>query len=314
MNITEAFIAGLKKVNGAKRYVVLAFLINLAIAGVFGRALVSVIEDSLGSSIAGENMKTGFDGLWYGSFSSQATGFASTFDPSVTGIGAVFNGLDKFLSGNILDGYSGIITVGLLYLLLWTFFSGGFISIYAAKEERPSFFQQAARFFPRFVILAAISGVLYYLLFHFVFDWLTEAVDSLTRETVDERVHFTYTVLKYLILWDIIWFINLIFDYSKIYTVIHDHKNAFTAPLKAGGIVFKNLFRTYGLYLLTGLCWVLLMFVYWIIAPGAGQVSLAGIIFAFLVGQIYIICRISTRCLFYAGQTVMCSSISEPGE
>jgi len=313
MEILKAFLAGIRGVNRSKRYILLVYLINLVVAVVFGLALASVIQNSLGSSLAAEKMAQGFDGLWFNSFSEQAAGLASTFDPSVVNIGAILNGLDAFLTGNLLEGYIGIVGAGIFYLLMWTFFSAGFISIYAKSEKSPSFFQQAARFFPRFVILAIIAGVLYFLLFYFVMSLLSDAVNALTRETIDERIHFAYTVAKYVVLWILVLVVNMLFDYSKIITVMQDHKNALTAPIKAAGVVFPNFLKTFGLYLLIGLCWIVLMvlyWLYWLIVPGAGGFSLAAILGAFLLGQIYLLCRIWIRCQFYAGQTAMCSAIS----
>jgi len=311
MKILKAFIAGIRSVNRSKRYILLVYLVSLVIAIVLGLTLADTIQNSLGSSLAGENMLYGFDGLWYGSFSEQASGLASTFDPGVVNIGAVLNGLDAVLSGNLLEGYIGIAGIGILYLLMWTFFSAGFISIYAKSVERPSFFQQAARFFPRFVILAILAGVLYFLLFYFLMNWLSNAVNALTRETIDERIHFAYTVVKYAILWILVLVVNMLFDYSKIITVMEDHKNALTAPLKAASIVFTNFIKTFGLYLLIGLCWVVLMLIYWLVALRVEGFSLAAILGAFFLGQLYLLSRIGARCMFYAGQTAMCSTISK---
>ncbi|MFC1729039.1 hypothetical protein ACFL6I_01770 [candidate division KSB1 bacterium] len=312
MNILSAFTAGIRGVYRFKRYIFLVFLVNLAVALVLGFAFAGVLSDSFGHGLAVENMKESFDGLWYSSFTEQASGLLATFDPSVTGIGAVFNGLDAFLTGNLMSGYTGIIGAGLLYLLLWSFFSGGFIALYAENTEKPSFFQRAAHFFPRFVILAVTAGILYYLIFQFILEWLTDFVDERTRETIDERIHFTYTVVKYGIVWLLVWIVNMLFDYGKIITVMQNRANFFTSPFvalyKALITVFRHFFKTFGLYLTIGLCWIILMLVYWLIVPGAGDSSWIAVFGVFLIGQLYLISRIWVRCLFYAGQTALCGS------
>lgn len=310
MKIFDAFLKGLRNLNRSKRYIFLVYLISLLATLILGAALSSTLQSAIGSSLAGENLLKGFDDMWYSSFSSQVKGLAKTFEPGVVGIGAVFKGLDAFLRGSFLKNYPGIVGVGLLYLLLWTFFSAGFISIYSAPDERPAFFQQAAKFFSRFLILGVFAGILYYLVLHFVLNWLNNTVNELTRETIDERIHFTYTVIKYLIVWILVWTVNVLFDYSKIYTVIKDHKNALTAPFKALVVVFRNFSKTYGLYFTIGAVWVVLMLLYWLIAPGANQAAWTTILGAFLLGQLYIIFHIGTRCFFYAGQTAMCAALT----
>ena len=50
--------------------------------------------------------------------------------------------------------------------------------------------EYAGSCFWRFVQLAAMAGVIYYLIFHFIMPWLSDQADSLTRQMVDERVVF----------------------------------------------------------------------------------------------------------------------------
>ncbi len=97
----------------------------------------------------------------------------------------------------------------------------------------------------------------------------------------------------------------MIFDFAKIITVVRDRGNVLTAPIKAAGVVFGNLGKTYGLYFIVGGLWIALMLFYWLVAPGAGQSSWAAILGTFLIGQLYIMSRIGTRCLFYSSQTAL---------
>ncbi|RMF64507.1 MAG: hypothetical protein D6743_09235 [Calditrichaeota bacterium] len=310
MKIIESFRQGFQKVNQARRFIFLIYATSLLLALVLGGSMMLTLQRSIGNSAAGERLLERFDPAWYQNFSSQAQGLARTFTPSVVGIGAVFNGLDAFLRGDVLKSAVAVTTVGLLYLLLWTFFSGGLVSLYAAEGKQPSFFQEAARFFPRFLVLGIMAGVLYVLLFKFLFGWMSKAVEELTRETIDERVHFAYTVVKYVLFWSLVLSVNIVFDYSKIFTVLRDHRNALSAPLKALKIVFGRFGRTYGLYLTLGATWVVLMLLYWLVVPGAGQSRWLTIAAAFLLGQLYVLGRIWMRGWFYASQTVLCDALA----
>ena len=310
MKISEAFKKGAHNVLQSKRYVLLAYVVSVLLALVLAVALSASLTDSLGNSLAGENLRKGFDPLWYSNFSAAARGLSTTFEPGVVGIGAVLKGLDQMLGGEIFHNDVAIAGVGILYLLLWTFFSAGFISLYAASEGQPSFVERAAAFFPRFLLLAALAGVAYFLLFYFVLNWLNNAVEELTRETIDERVHFAYVAVKYGVVWLLVVGINLIFDYSKIFVVLKNHANALSAPWHAMRTVFSNFGSTFGLYLSIGAVWVVLMLLYWLVAPGAGQSSWLTIAGAFFLGQIYLLVRIGTRCLFYAGQTAMFEAVT----
>lgn len=313
MNIGRAFFAGVRRVLGAKRYLFLVYLINFCFALIMAIALAAAIEGSLGSSLAADNLRDGFDPHWYQGFSAQATGLAATFNPSVVGIGAVFNGLDTFVQGNLFGGYGLIVGAGVLYMVLWTFLSAGFISVYKRPEEHGSLLQQSAHFFPRFAVLAIMAGVVYWLIFRFIMPWTGNIVSSLTHETIDERIAFSYTLIQYLVIWTLVWLVAMVFDYSKIITVVEDRGNALTTPLKALWFVGRHPGRAIGLYIAVGLTWVVILFVYWGIAPGAGQSTITAVAFAFLIGQLYILSRIVTKCLFWACQTAMYESFQEAG-
>lgn len=314
MNSAQAFLGGLRRVQSAKRYLFLVYLINLAVAIALGAVLSNSIRASLGSSTAGQNLRQGFDDFWYQTFSSSASGVAATFHPTVVGIGAVFNGLNSFIQGNLFDGYVGIVAVGLLYLLMWTFFSAGFISVYKNPGGERSFFAQSARFFPRFVILAILAGILYYLIFHFVMGWLDSGVESLTRNVIDERIAFLYTLIEFAVLWALVFAVQMVFDYGKILTVVRDHRNALTAPIKGLGFVLSNLGKTVGVFVAVGLVWVAFVLVYWLVVPGAGQASWLPILLVFLLGQLYILSRIWTKCLFYGSETALYQGVTSSPE
>ena len=315
MKIFQAFKSGSQHVNKTKKYLFFAYAINFLLVIVIAYGLASTLEESIGKSASGETLLEDFDEFWFLNFSALAKGLAETFDPSVTGIGAVFNSLDTALSGSLFDVSPLIAGIGSLYLLIWIFLSGGFLSIYVHKFPHKSseftFFQSAAKFFPRIGVLSIISGILYVILFAYLFEFLTWVVDEISRETIDERTHFIYTMIKYFLLWILVLTINIIFDYSKILVVIRDSKNVLSVPVPALKIVFTNFFKTYGLYFLIGSFWIISIIIYWIIVPGAGQSSWITIFLAFLVGQIYIFSRIWIRCLFIASQSELCKYLEE---
>lgn len=74
-------------------------------------------------SLAAEKLRGGFDDEWYREFKAEVSGLGKTLDPSVSGAGAVYNALDAFVGGEMSSQFSGVVGVGLLFLLLWTFFS-----------------------------------------------------------------------------------------------------------------------------------------------------------------------------------------------
>lgn len=312
VRVPALFVAGWRTVNRGKRYVLLAYCCNLALALPLGLMLMSAIGASLGRSLAGERMRSGFDSLWFNSFSAQATGVAATFRPTVVGIGAVLDALDSFLSGfdNLLANgtASGLVPVALVYLVLWSFLAGGFLGLYTAPQAGRRFLHEAGRWFPRMLVVTIIAAVFYVLVLGYFRPWLDTMVSVATRESIDERVRFTLTLAAYLLVWIIIWSANLVFDYTKVTIVRDEFGGVFWAPLRGLGralrLVLSHPVKTAGLYLLTGVVWITLLLLYWVIVPAAGTASATAILGAFLLGQLFIFSRSFVRCLFYAGEAV----------
>ncbi|NOX38112.1 MAG: hypothetical protein GXO78_11325 [Calditrichaeota bacterium] len=309
MKPIRAYFLGLKRIWQVKRYIGVIYLINLLLALGLGSLVGQAIYRSLGKSLAAERLVQGFDPHWYGSFSATAQGLARTFHPAVVGIGAVFENLNQFLTGRLFSEPGIFVWLGLLYLLVWTFFSAGFVSRFVRPDDPEGFWQSAARFMPRFVILAIMAGIGYYFLLGGVLNGLGGWIRSLTRETTDERVVFFLTLVKYLAVWILVWWLNMIFDYSRIATVYRDLRMVWLAPIEAFGLTLRHPLKTGGLYYLLGTTGLLVLLGYWMTAPGAGQSTATAVWMAFLFGQLYVIFRMGLRVWFYSSQTEMYLSL-----
>lgn len=306
----RAYQLGIRRVYQAQRYIYVVYAINLLIALALGIILSQDIQNSLGHSLSAEHLRQGFDDLWYKSFSSNAQGIAKSFHPGVTGIGAIFSGLDSMLRGDF-SMTQGMFGVAFLYWLLWIYLSAGFIGMfYNGSFDNvfgTHFFAEAGRFFLRFLMLAVFAAAFYALILYGILPLLSKWITAINRDTIDERIVFKHTVIKYAVVWTLIFFINLIFDYSKVLIIAEDVKkeDILRAPLFALKFIAQAPVKAVFLYLLSGLTGIGLLLLYWLIAPGAWQSSWFTIIFAFLLGQIYIIGRIAVRCLFYGGETAL---------
>lgn len=109
MNIISAFSNGLRATGATKKYILLAYILNFLLVAGLAASVANSIGSSVGSSQAGENLRLGFDDTWFQNYSVNQKDLAATFSPSVTGMGAIFNGLDQFLRGGIFENF----------LLLW---------------------------------------------------------------------------------------------------------------------------------------------------------------------------------------------------
>jgi hypothetical protein len=263
------------------------------------------IDRSVGESLVHENLRAGFDGGWYGQYASEAKGIEATFKPTLVGAGAIFHNLESSLTGKLFTEHPAVVGVGIGYGLLWAFLMGGLLDRYARPAEkavRARFAQAGGLYFFRFVRLALISGVLYYLIFRFhgwIFGWL----ESATRDVTSERTVLWISLGVYLLTAFLLTIVNMSFTYAKIATVVENRKVMLLSALRGVGFVFSFPGKTFGLYYgLIGASGVMLV-LYVLVAPGAGQANLLTIALAFAAGQIYLIAKLVVRLTLYAGQT-----------
>ena len=84
--------------------------------------------------------------------------------------------------------------------------------------------------------------------------------------------------------------------------VKHDLRWVIAAPFRAIGFILSHPGKTLGLYLLLTLVWIILFFLYWIVAPGAGQSTWVAVWITFIIGQLYILIRILLRATYLSSQ------------
>jgi hypothetical protein len=310
---------GARQAYTVRGWILRAYAWNLALAALLATVMFDSIRASLGSSLAGDRLRAGWDSLWYYGFSAQATGVAATLKPSVVGFGAILDGLDAFLDGfaGLLAGGvgSGVLPLALLYLLSWTFLGGGFLATFARGPDDGSLLARAGREFPRLLPVSLAGLALYWTILGPLRTGLDAVRDDAVHNVIDERVRFAWTVGEYVILWALVCLANVLLDYTKVF-LVRSGDWSLLSPLRAArrslGFVFRHPAVAGGLYLLTGLLWVALLVFYAAVAPGAGQSSAAGIAGAFLLGQLYLVGRVAIRCLFYASEVAICADFDEP--
>jgi len=295
---------GFGKVLGSPALVLWLFIVNVVVALPAAAVLSESIEESIGRSLVHQNLRDGFDMGWYGEYRAGAKGLEKTFTPTVVGVGAFVNNIESWFDGSLFETYRGLLGLGILYAILWSFFLGGILSRYgegAGLFRLSEFLSQSATFFFRFVRLAVLSGVLYYLIYRFA-GWLFQKIEASTQDVTVEESVFAYVIVGSLLVVFLMTFVNMAFDYAKIATYREHRRSMFLAALKGFGFALSHLGKTLGLYYFLGVAGVLMLAAYFLIAPGPGQSTVAGITFAFLVGQGYLIAKLMLRLTYYAGE------------
>jgi hypothetical protein len=310
--IAAALRIGMLRAQQCMRLLWLAYAFNVALALPLAVAVADQIEQSIGSSIAGETMLRGFDHLWFRGFDVRSSGLPATFEPSVVGIGGVLRALDTLVTGALLDLHPSIVAVGVVYLVGWVFLASGFLARFVGGEPSNNFFGAAARHFPRIVTLAAFTWLLYAITLKGLLPLLADIVAAVTYDTTDERFHFLCTLAKYAIVWASVWTVSLVFDYAKLIAVARPDEPLHHCVGRALVLLLVNPRALFGLsaaLLGLGLGFLLL---YAVIAPGADQHNGFKIGIAFVLSQTYVLGRVALRCVGIAAQAELATSLQAP--
>lgn len=307
-DMVASFLNGIRRVVNAPALLVGVYLVTLAATVPMALALHVSIASHLGNSVAADTAATGVNAEWWEEFGAQATGIERTFTPSIIGFAAVLSNLSAFLDNVPLSG--GVAAVAVAYLVVWAFLVGGVIDRLA--RQRPvlsaGFFSACGIFFFRFCRLAALVGLMYWVLLGPVHSWLLDDLyRSITRDLTVERTAFIVRLTLYVIFGTLLVLINLVVDYAKIRAVVEDRRSMIGALLAALRFARRRPVSTIGLYLLNGTLFLAVLFAYALVAPGAGTTgpSMWG---GFLVGQAYVIARLFSKLVFYASQTAFFQS------
>jgi hypothetical protein len=161
------------------------------------------------------------------------------------GVGPFLSNVEAWLNGSLfLMPYAGIAGLGIAYMVVWAFLLGGIFDRFAHGEvswTMERFFSASGRYFLRFLLLMVFSWIFYLLVLSMISPGLFGIIANATGDTTAERPVFFLTAGIYLVVALLLGFVNMVFDYAKIATVVNDHRNMFAAAWQGFRFVFPNL-------------------------------------------------------------------------
>lgn len=303
--VVAAWRDGLARLLAAPAIIAGAFLATLVSAVPLAFVLRDALETHLGRSLMANRAADAVNFDWWQEFASQATGLGTTFSPSILGFASTLDSLSSVIDARARAvPLTAVIAV---HLLVWIFLSGGILDRYA--RQRPvrahAFFAACGVFFFRFLRLAIVAGTIYWLLFHYVHEWLLETwLTRLTRDIAVERTVFAWRVAMYAAFGTLLLTVNVMFDYAKVRAVVEDRRSAIGAFLAAVRFTAHHAGAVAGLWTLNALAFLALVGVWAALAPGAGGAG-ASMWIAFALGELYLLARLAIKLQFMSSQTAL---------
>lgn len=291
----RAFVSGLRAAVRHWRLVALLWAVNLAVALPFAAALAGEIRASVGNSLVAEELLAGWDAGWHGELQFEGGRLVQTFGGEVLGAGAFFENLERWWKGDLLSLPPALVAAGLLYAVLWAFLLGGVLErlVRPGDADRP-FWGAAGRYALRFVRLALLSGVLYYLLYRLVRAGFG-ALEDAARDVTSERTALLWVLAGVALTILLLAAVRVVFDYAKIAVVAEGRRSALGAAWAGLRFVAARPFATLGLYGAFALLGALLLALYALLPPFTGGGTWATVLLAALVPQVALAGKLALR-------------------
>lgn len=295
MNVSTAIRHGLRQAVSSPKLLLLLWLVNLLCAVPMSLMMRQALADSFGSSLVSRGMLEGFDLGWHAEYESRAGGFESTFQPTVSGPGPVLDNLEAWWSGGLFEATPGLIAAGLGYALLWAFLLGGVLDHLARGRALAldRFAGAGGRYLPRFVGLALLSGVAYFLIYKLA-AWVYRRIAEASGDVTVERTVFAWVLLAAVLTVALMSVVRMVFDYAKI-AAVTEERSGLASAARGLRFVFHHPLQTFGVYFGLTAAGALLLALGLLLAPGTGQSTLLSIVFVFVLGQVYLIARLVFR-------------------
>lgn len=280
MTAGEAIRAGLGAAWRNKWLVMLFYAANLLLAAAVAAPMHQVIREHAGAGKVSEDLARGFSVAWLAEFRIVHTSFLETFA-------------------------SGIVYASVLFLLLNTVLSAGAFEVFfrGAGAGMHAFGRGTGRYFFRFLRLALIASLLYFVVFSLLQDRATAWLDEAFRYSTTERGHYLLDWLRIVLLLAGLFTVNAIVDYAKASLVVRDDASVLGALGEAAGFVFGRYLRVMAIYLALALAAALLVLVYAVFARYFPQSNVLTVLLWFLVAQVLLFGRWALRLAHWAAAT-----------
>ena len=293
------FIEGLNRVKRAPWLVIGVWVSTLLLAMPLAMALHQQLDAHLGPSMAAESAAAGVNYDWWNEFLAQTAGVGVSFVPAILGFAAVMKNLSAVADMTALPAV--IAAAVAMNMLVSLFLVGGVLDRLARDRDvgTGAFFATCGVFAGRFIRLGLIALAVYWILFIPFHSWLFDALyPALIADVTVERSAFFIRVGLYAVFALPVCFFNIVFDYAKIRAVVEDRRSMVGALVAGWRFVTRHPIDVCGLYALNVLLFLIVIGLYYVIAPGASANLLA-----FAIGQLYIVLRVIVRLQFTASQT-----------
>jgi hypothetical protein len=296
-SLSRGLSKGLRQATRSPGLVALLWSIGLAAALPFTLVIHDAVGRSVGTSRVHLDLERGFDMDWYSEYDHEAVGLERLLTPTSVRPAAFLDNLEAWFSGDLFLARRELVALGLLFALVWTLLSGGILHRFAYHERQLSLRRllgHGAEHFPRFLRLAAITGVLYYGVYR-LSRWLFPLLEERMRDVTVERTALAVNLLAALLVVLLLTLVKLVSEYAKAATVLDGRRGMLATAWHAARFVLSRPLVTFGAHAAITGAGFLVVALYGLVAPDHAQAGLPGALWALLIGQAILAVRVVQR-------------------
>jgi hypothetical protein len=253
--------------------VLLVLAVNLGLALVLAVPLAAQLERDLAHTGSSGSMMYGFDYDWWTAWSEEQEGVPGSFGPDVFGTGFAFKNLDLLLRGALPAGLfteagkeedsigTGaplppprldplILGVGVLYLLVQIFLTGGLLGVLRAPQGGwtvRGLLHGSGFYFGRLVRVSLLALGLAWVVFALNAPF-ARWVDEMSREAVSERRALALGLGRHALLFCALLLVHAVASYARVIVVREERQSAVLAVVSSLGFCTRNIVGVLGQY------------------------------------------------------------------
>lgn len=259
---------------------ILFYAMNLLFAAVLALPFAAVFASNVSKSLAGSDLLSGFSYRWYVEF--------------IHANGAYFGSL-----------VPQIVLLFSIYVLMEVFLAGGFYPAFDSRERArlSSFFSNSAsNFFPLLMVTLG-EVLLLFVLYKLDAIWARAGRGAAINALTDAQV-FHAGLLRYGVVAVLFIAINMLSDFVRAAVTLDD--DALFSRINRGfSFVVKHPLSSLGLYTGCTAVSAVVIALFFFVHNGVYEVDEGTVLFAIAVGQIFILLRIFSKLIFYAGEAIL---------
>lgn len=311
----SALLSAFSTLRRAPSLVLLLWTVNFGSALLLAVPLAIYLERDLRGREAASNMMYGFDYAWWERWSEGAPRWAASLRPEIAGIGFAPRNVEILLRGELparlfaggrsleLSLDPVLLALGLAYLLVQAFLTGGLLAAFRARAPLRSraLLHGSAFYFGR-MLRVALLGLLAAWVVFLLNGPFARFADARALDSVSEATAMAWTLGRHALLLLALLVVHALSSYAKAICVLEERASALLAWLSAAAFCIRHAGAVAAQYAAVAAAGLLTFAVWAFLDAGWETIGYRSQALTLLLLQAFVVARLALRLGLMGGQ------------